>query len=223
MISPDFIKFCILGEQFYDSFNFVIFLPVSYFRQGRFVGNFVVIFRGFWRQSWPAKDRTVEVREHRKLQKEKIPPVLLKAVNPSSKATCGEHTFPKRLQINNSYFYSLRTLGKWGTPAATEGESSKSKHREPEGFWRGWEGSVPTEFPHDGAVRLSVGENAPHHHVGAPKVVPDHFAAAQVIHGKSQMPVALVRLQQGGVGVRPKKLNGNDNKIKRGFFTRGFI
>lgn len=136
MISPDFINFCILGEEFYDSFHF--FWPVSYFRQGRFVGNFVVIFRGFWRQSWPAKDRTVEVREHRKLQKEMIPPVLLQAVNPSSKATRGEHTFPKRLQINNSYFYSLRTLGKRGTPRENHPSQSTENLRGVGGLSSHW-------------------------------------------------------------------------------------
>lgn len=42
----DFIQFCILGEQFHDSFHY-FFLPVPNFRNGRIAGNFSGIFRGF--------------------------------------------------------------------------------------------------------------------------------------------------------------------------------
>lgn len=46
-----------------------------------------------------------------------IIPLFLNAANPYSKPTSGEHTFPKRPGINNSYFYSLRTLGREELPA----------------------------------------------------------------------------------------------------------
>lgn len=81
MISPDFIKFCILGEQFYDSFHFFGQFLIS--GMADLLGISVAFSEDSENQT--VKGRIVEVREHGEFKKETITPLLLNAVNPHSK------------------------------------------------------------------------------------------------------------------------------------------
>lgn len=56
------------------------------------------------------------------------------------------------------------------------------------------------------AAGWSVGENGSDEHVRAPQRVTDHFTASQVFDLETQVPVSLVCLEQGVVGVRAEEL-----------------